>query len=48
MRKEVISFIEIAFDMRKFDKMYINFPKHNLIKLRKLLKPFNDEHASII
>ena len=28
--------------------MYINYPKHNLIKLRRLLKPFNDEHASLV
>ena len=40
IRKEVISFIEISFDSRRLSKMYINFPKHNLIKLKRLLKSF--------
>jgi len=41
-----VSFVEIAFDSRRCKKMYVNFPKHNLVKLLRLLKPFNDEHAS--
>ena len=48
LRQEVLSFIEIAYDSQRFNKMYINYPKHNLIKLRRLLKPFNDEHASLV
>lgn len=48
LRNEVLSFIEIAFDHRRCEKMYINFPKQNLVKLRRLLKPFNDAHASMV
>ena len=40
MRKEVCSFIDIAIDSRRLNKMYINFPKYNLVKLRRLLKPY--------
>mmetsp|Transcript_36016 Transcript_36016/g.47394 ORF Transcript_36016/g.47394 Transcript_36016/m.47394 type:complete len:142 (+) Transcript_36016:2-427(+) len=40
LRNEILSFIEIAFDSRRFERMYINFPKHNLSHLRRLLKPF--------
>ena len=29
--------------MQSFTKMYINFPKHNLMRLRRLLKPFYEE-----
>ena len=43
LRREVLSFVEIAFDSRRCEQMYINFPKHNLVKLRRLLKPFSDE-----
>jgi hypothetical protein len=42
LRREVVSFVEIAFESRIVSKMYINFPKHNLANLCRLLKPFND------
>ena len=43
LRQEIISFIDILVDMQSFTKMYINFPKHNLMRLRRLLKPFHVE-----
>ena len=45
LRREVISFVEIAFESRIVAKMYVNFPKHNLTNLRRLLKPFDDIHS---
>lgn len=48
LRREVLSFIEIAFDSRRCEKMFINFPRHNLMRLKRLLKPFNEEHAQIM
>jgi hypothetical protein len=48
LRKEVSSYIEIAFDSMRYERMYINFPKHNLVKLRRLLRPFSDEHALLL
>ena len=48
LRNEVLSFIAIAFDTKRCKKMFINFPKHNLVKLRRLLKPFNEEFAASI
>mgnify|MGYP001626798943 CR=1 FL=1 len=48
LRKEVSSYIEIAFDSMRYEQMYINFPKHNLVKLKRLLRPFSDEHASLL
>ena len=44
-RREVISFVEIAFDSRRSNQIFLNFPKHNLSKLRKLLKPFHQYEA---
>ena len=43
LRQEIISFIDILVDMQSFTKMYINFPKQNLMRLRRLLKPFHEE-----
>jgi len=40
LRTEILSFIEIAFDSSRFEHMYINFPKHNMANLRRLLHPF--------
>ena len=40
LRSEIQSFIEIAFDNQRFERMYMNFPKHNLTNLRNLLRPF--------
>ena len=48
LRREVLSFIEIAFDSKRCEKMFINFPRHNLVKLRRLLKPFIEEHANML
>ena len=48
LRTEVLSFITIAFENVGFSKMYINLPKHNLAKLRRLLKPFSEEHAKLL
>lgn len=42
LRREILSFAEITFDSRRCFKMFVNFPKHNLVKLRRLLKPFSN------
>lgn len=41
LRREILSFAEITFDSRRCSQMFVNFPKHNLVKLRRLLRPFN-------
>jgi len=45
LRREVCSFVDIAFDSGRFDRMYINFPKHNLSALKKLLRPLTLSHG---
>ena len=40
LRKEICSFVEITFETRKCVQMFVNFPKHNLSKLHRLLRPF--------
>lgn len=48
LRQEVVSYIDIAFEMKRCVNMFMNFPQHNLNKLRRLLRPFNEEHASML
>ena len=46
LRNEILSFIEIAFDSRRPEKIFINFPRHNLSNLKRLLKPFTGGNQS--
>ena len=47
LRSEIQSFIEIAFDSRRFERMFINFPKHSMTSLRHLMRPFKPNNALV-
>ena len=46
LRREVLSFVEIAFDSRRCERMFVNWPHYNLANLRRLLRPYSSESAA--